>query len=113
MKGPGASHTQAGVPTDTSPAVQALLEDLTAIETVAVSVMDAVASIRGRVRSMTVTDFGEMVDIAEMAKRLGVSVSTLSEAARRDPERVPSHKIGACVRFSPREVLEASRRIAR
>jgi len=110
MKSSGASN---GTQADLTPAVRELLDDLGAIESVAVSVMDTVASLRGRIRAMSSADFGELVDIAEMAKRLGISPSTLSQVAREHPDRVPSYTFGSCVRFSPREVLEASRRRAR
>ena len=72
----------------------------------------AIDQARGMIRTLTEIELEELVDSETMAKMLGIPERTLYTISREDPERIPSHKVGAAVRFSPREVFEATRRKA-
>ena len=81
--------------------VAALIDRLDALER-------EVAAVRGGLRSLVEADFDEMVDADTLAPRLKVSTKTLYDLAGKGV--IPSHKIGNAVRYSPREVFEATKR---
>lgn len=87
---------------------------MTARVTEIVSLIDmaqsAIDQARGMIRTLTEIELEELVDSATMAKMLGIQERTLYTISREDPDRIPSHKIGNAVRYSPREVFEATKR---
>ena len=89
-----------------------MTDRVTEIVTLIDSAQAAIDQARGMIRTLTEIELEELVAAETMAKMLGIPTGSLYVVSSTDPERLPSHKIGNSVRFSPREVFAATRRIA-
>lgn len=87
-----------------------MTERVTEIVTLIDTAQAAIDQARGMIRTLTEIELEELVDSETMAKKLNIPERTLYTISREDPDRIPSHKIGSAVRFSPREVFEATKR---